>query len=69
MSLKVRLSEVVYGGEKALNSAKDMMHQWQVAVEKMQAEEQMAEANANMNANPNAGSGFQKIKETQFGTK
>ena len=46
MSLKVRLSEVVYGGERALNSAKDMMHQWQIAVEKMQAEEQQAEANA-----------------------
>jgi len=55
MSLKVRLSEVVYGGERALNSAKDMMHQWQVAVEKMQAEEQMAEANANAVAASNAG--------------
>ena len=59
MSLKVRLSEVVYGGERALNSAKDMMHQWQVAVEKMQAEEQMAEANANANAASNTGSGLQ----------
>ena len=64
MSLKVRLSEVVYGGERALNSAKDMMHQWQVAVEKMQAEEQMAEANANMNANPNTGSGLQGTAST-----
>ena len=36
-----------------------MMHQWQVAVEKMQAEEQMAEANANANAASNTGSGLQ----------
>ena len=51
MSLKVRLTEVVYGGERALNSAKDMMHQWQVAVEKMQDEEKMAEqANATSNS-------------------
>ncbi len=44
MALKVRLAEVVHGGERALNSAKEMINQWQIAVEKMQAEEQNAEA-------------------------
>ena len=39
MTLKVRISEVVNGGEFALNTAKDMIHQWQVAVDKMQAAE------------------------------
>merc|ERR1711976_363294 len=39
-----------------------MMHQWQVAVEKMQAEEQMAEANANSASN--TGSGLQGTAST-----
>ena len=38
-----------------MDDPKDMMHQWQVAVEKMQAEEQLAEANANAVAASNAG--------------
>lgn len=44
MTLKVRLSEIVFGGEVALGATKEMLHQWQLAVEKLQADEQAAEA-------------------------
>ena len=52
ISLRVRLSEVVLGGETALNSAKEMIQQWQIAVEKMQAEEQLNEATVASTSNP-----------------
>ena len=57
LTLKVRLCEVVHGGEMALNTAKDMLHQWQLAVEKVQAEEQMAEATMTIASNMSGGGG------------
>ena len=33
LTLKVRLCEVVHGGEVALNASKDMLHQWQLGMD------------------------------------
>lgn len=44
ITLRVRLAEVVHGPEKGLMVAKDMLQQWQSAVEKMQADEAASEA-------------------------
>ena len=59
MTLKVRIEEVVNGGEAALTAAKDMIHQWQIAVDKLQAaEENVIEIN---NASTPTAAGTEKI--------
>ena len=60
MTLKVRISEVVHGGEYALGAAKDMIHQWQLALDKLQAgEDNVIEIN---NAStPTMATGTEKI--------
>ena len=60
MTLKVRISEVVHGGEYALGAAKDMIHQWQIALDKLQAgEENVIEINTA--STPTMATGTEKI--------